>query len=1247
MADTNRGTSRPRSVPAFRLTLGADDRAHRAHGSNQALPRLVLCAGLNVCTIIAKNYVANARVLARSLAATNPGSRLWTLVIDDFSRHIDPAREPFEVLTPEQVGCEPFVHMALRYSVLELSTAVKPWLLRHLMGLTGGPITYLDPDIKIFGSLTALDDLAREHGVVLTPHNSSPIPQDGRRPSQVDVMIAGIYNLGYVSLAPRPEVDRLLDWWADRLRRDCRVDPVWGYFVDQRWFDLAPGFLDDIAIVRAPQYNLAYWNLHERRLEKADGGYRVDGQPLAFFHFSGFDPEEPLILSRHQNRIDVTEQPVLEEILRGYANDVLAEGYAEARHWPYDYGSLADGTRLDDRLREAFDDYATAHDDRVPSPFTLDGVRAFDAWLASPADGAPAGISRAAAQVYESRPDIRGAFPEIAGADREPFLQWVAGPGAAEEPLLARRAPGTTRADGEPAPGSVDASAGGSAAGPGWAQLRGAPWGVNVIGDFHAEGASGEIARAVVSALDAGGQRVVPVLSHVTTPDAHDRPFGAVEADQAPFAINLVCIEPGILPEFVQASGSASFAGRYSIGLWSWPVEAFPDSLRSRFSLVEEVWAPSQFTATALRPLADVPVHVMPFPVSPPPLEVRTRAELGLPDGFLFLARVDFREDAERQNPVDVVRAFRTAFDPGTEVALVIDCAHTERAEAAFAELRSASEGDERIRLVKDQRGGTEALSAISLCDCFVSLHRAEAFGLDLAAAMWLGRPTVATGYSGNAEYMTAENSFLVDHRLVAIGAGHDPYPPDAEWAQPDVRQAAAQMRMVFTDPAAATRRGAKAAQGLRSTHGAELTGEFVVRRLGAIRATGHARRPADAVADRPPALARLPKRILDGPPAAVGGRGGGARAQLRETILRLIKPFTEHQKAVDGEIVVALSELSRQITDARLGTQVERAQRLATVRQFEAIPAQIDALEGRLGGIEEIKRILTEQTDRGVYLALSELHRRHTQIGPEPGPPGADRSLTGFELRAFSQNGEDGVLAEILRRTGAPSRHFVEFGVESGREGNCVFLADVRGWQGLFMESEDEMFRRLEAKYAAEGTVETIRARVNAENIESLFAQASVPAESDVVSIDIDGQDYWIWAALEGYRPRVLIIEYNSSLDPRRCLVQPDEPGHGWDGTAFYGASLGALERLGRSKGYRLVHTDLSAVNAFFVRADLAGDAFPHAHEVARRGTPNYYQRGIEHPGAIPGARYLDLETGELVRASGREHPWPDRHSP
>jgi hypothetical protein len=348
---------------------------------------------VNACTIIAKNYVAQARVLARSFAEHHPDGRFWTLIIDDFTDYIDPAGEPFEVLTPADIDCEPFGDMAIRYSVIELSTAVKPWLLRHLMKEVSGPITYLDPDIQVFAPLDELEDLARTHGVVLTPHNSEPIPADGRRPTQIDIMIAGVYNLGYISLAPGEEIDMLLDWWSDRLRRDCRVDPVYGYFVDQRWFDLAPGFVSDYAIVRDSRYNIAYWNLHSRALSHDGERYTVDGRPLAFFHFSGFDPEQPAVLSRHQDRVDPARHPVLRRILDEYADSAKREGYAAAHGWPYTFDALPGGTRLDPVVRKLFIE-AEARGELSASPFSPDGAGAFLEWLGAPAPGAPPGVHR-------------------------------------------------------------------------------------------------------------------------------------------------------------------------------------------------------------------------------------------------------------------------------------------------------------------------------------------------------------------------------------------------------------------------------------------------------------------------------------------------------------------------------------------------------------------------------------------------------------------------------------------------------------------------------------------------------------------------------------------------------------------------------------------------------------------------------------------------------------------------------------
>ncbi|MFL4986471.1 MAG: hypothetical protein ACJ8EN_23030 [Xanthobacteraceae bacterium] len=204
-------------------------------------------------------------------------------------------------------------------------------------------------------------------------------------------------------------------------------------------------------------------------------------------------------------------------------------------------------------------------------------------------------------------------------------------------------------------------------------------------------------------------------------------------------------------------------------------------------------------------------------------------------------------------------------------------------------------------------------------------------------------------------------------------------------------------------------------------------------------------------------------------------------------------------------------------------------------------------------------------------------------------------RRLLRYGFKIYAQNDEDGIIQEIFRRIGSTSRTFVEFGVESGVECNSVKLL-VEGWRGLWIEARSDhadVIRRRFAPFLTGGKLTLLERLVNAENIDALLAQGGMSGEIDLLAIDIDYNDYWVWKAVTAVSPRAVVIEYNASLRPPLSLTVPYDPQRRWDGSNFYGASLEALVRLGREKGYRIVGCSVAGVNAFFVRDDLCGDKF------------------------------------------------------
>lgn len=892
---------------------------------------------MNICTIIAKNYLPYARVLARSHAEHYPQSQCFVLIIDETEGYVDAEQEPFEVLTIADLDLDAFDEMRGTYDILELSTAVKPWLLRHMLAEHASEpgIAYLDPDIQVHRPLTAIEDALREHPMVLTPHLTGPMPRDGKRPNETDILVAGVYNLGFIALAQHPESDTFLDWWAERLLSDCRNAPGDGLFVDQRWVDFVPGLVPHLTILRDPQYNLAYWNLPHRDLAwDAERGYTVDGVPLAFFHFSGYDPEVPYKLSKHQNRVSLTENPALQRLCDAYGEALLSAGWEETRDLPYEHDRLPSGLKLTRRMRVLY--HEGLEDDLVPrSIFTPAGEAEFLAWLNAPPDEQPL-VSRYLYDIWKNRLDVQRAYGDLGDPEVvDGFLGWAGVFGASEipipEPLLPERSREVREEMGAHVPARVNDRAP-------------ARVGMNVTGYLRAELGIGEIARQMVAALDAVGVPNAPIGLHA--PNSREgHAFGALETEVAPFPVNLLCVNADGVPAFVAEAGETYFEDRYTIGLWWWETSSFPDRFDGSFEYVDEIWAGTRFVAEALAAVAPVPVVHIPMPVVVPDAPPLAPGELGWPDAFTFYFSYDYNSVVQRKNPLAVVRAYTAAFTPDEGAALVLKCINGDRHPESHAAVREAIGDRADIVLIDQYLDAADKNRLAASCDCYVSLHRSEGLGLTIAEAMYLAKPVIATAYSGNTDYMGEHNSFPVDYRLVPIGEGADPYPADGEWAEPDVDHAARLMRQVFEDPQEARRRAARGALDLRAQHSLQATGLAMDARLRHI-APRLDRAPREVEAGGGGVAREL---IAQGTEPRTRAGGGPFGAALRRAVLRAIRPYTSRQqeinRALDEDVHAAEQRLTQRLGELHAGTL---GQVRAQGREIERLQEELDVLRRR-----------------------------------------------------------------------------------------------------------------------------------------------------------------------------------------------------------------------------------------------------------------------------------------------------------
>lgn len=442
--------------------------------------------------------------------------------------------------------------------------------------------------------------------------------------------------------------------------------------------------------------------------------------------------------------------------------------------------------------------------------------------------------------------------------------------------------------------------------------------GLNIAGYFRSENGLGEGGRLLVATVEAAG---LPYRTQ-TFAGPHSRQEHAYtdRGEAGSYDVNIACVNAEQMPRFAGQVGPDFFKGRYTIGTWFWETEEFPPRLRGALDFVDEVWMPSDYSRDSLQAVTNKPVITLPLPIVAPQVDpALDRVALGLPDGYLFLYTFDMFSTARRKNPLGVIEAHKRAFGPGDGAVLVLKSANGDKRREDLDELLDAARGRSDITVIDDYVPAGHIDAMIAGCDCYVSLHRAEGFGLGMAVAMSLGKPVIATGYSGNLTFMNRNNSYLVDWERTQVGPGVPIYPADDHWADPDVDHAARLVRHVFDHRAEAAEMGARARSDIERDHSPTARGALLRQRLGEIRAASPM--PDHVWGDHwqhAKAAQRAAVMVSSGTDINVPTRRDGAYGSVarvvRKSMQRLMLNHEMHQREVEQSLLDSIRELQAKV---------------------------------------------------------------------------------------------------------------------------------------------------------------------------------------------------------------------------------------------------------------------------------------------------------------------------------------------
>ena len=780
---------------------------------------------LAVFTICSNNYMPFARVLLESVGRHHPEADLFVCLADRRIEFDGLYSSAWTVVEAEALPIPGFPAFAFRYDIMEFNTALKPFMFQHLVDELGyDQALYFDPDIELFAPLEAVTGaLGAGASFALTPHLCSPC-EDRLEPNDLTIMRAGAYNLGFLGASRSEETSELLAWWARRLRYECINAQQDGIFVDQKFMDLLPSFARRAVVLHDTSLNVAYWNLPQRSLQNDGNGWTVDGAPLTFFHFSGFDPRKPSRLSKHDPRFATDMPEPLARLTAHYAGQLMRCGFDAIPASSYAYGRFASGTVIHHTVRRMFRE---THRFWAGDPFET-----YEAFLHEPWPDASRAVLNQT--VTNHMKFIHGLFPQLSSrldlgqpGHVSELTHWFVNDAATslhlDLPLVEAEAArmGERRNPLERVPARTGATAA-----------------VSVVGYLRTASGVGEAGRQTLRTLQAAGLDVegVDVALGVAGP-RDDASCEALLAEAAGAPVQVFNINADQLPAVMAHMAPHLRADALRIGIPFWELSRYPAEWLEAFGRVHEVWAPTRFIQTALAGRTDRPVIHMPVALELGPVAAVPRSRFGVPENrFVFFFAFDFLSFVERKNPRAAIGAFCRAFPRRGEACLVLKTLNGDLAPDARAALAAEIDGHPDILLLDGALSREDTLGLLANSDAVVSLHRSEGMGLLIAEAMLLGKPVIATGYSASRELVTNRTGYPVGFQVVPVKEGEYPFHVDQLWAEADVAHAAWLMTRLQANPQRAAPVVAAAREHVRRQHGRR---EVAARQLARLRQLG------------------------------------------------------------------------------------------------------------------------------------------------------------------------------------------------------------------------------------------------------------------------------------------------------------------------------------------------------------------------------------------------------------------------